>query len=256
MRSLQSKVAIVTGASSGIGHATARLFAREGARLVLSGRDEVRLEALARALRDEGGEAVTVLGDLREEAVARGLVEMALGRFGRLDIAFNNAGAVGTMAPLQDLSPGAWRDVIDTNLTSAFLCTKYQVPALLERKAGALVFTGSFVGHGVGMPGLSAYAASKAGLVGLVQTLAVELGPHGIRANAILPGGTDTPANVANAPGADPAVREFVEKLHALRRMARPEEIAQTVLHLVSDAGSFITGAAIHVDGGVSVTRT
>jgi NAD(P)-dependent dehydrogenase (short-subunit alcohol dehydrogenase family) len=256
MRSLQSKVAIVTGASSGIGHATARLFAREGARLVLSGRDEIRLEALARAIRDEGGKAVTVVGDLREEATAKRLVDQALSRFGQLDVAFNNAGSAGTMAPVHELSPAGWREVIETNLTSAFLCAKHQVPALLERKAGALVFTGSFVGHGVGMPGMSAYAASKAGLVGLVQTLAVELGPHGIRVNAVLPGGTDTPANVANAPGADPGVREFVEKLHALRRMARPEEIAQTVLHLASDAGSFITGAAIHVDGGVSVTRT
>ena len=119
-----------------------------------------------------------------------------------------------------------------------------------------MVFTGSFVGYSVGMPGMAAYAASKAGLIGLTQVLASEFGAKGIRANAILPGGTDTPSNITNAPGATPEVLAFVEGLHALKRMARPDEIAQSVLHLASDASSFITGAVLLVDGGVSITRT
>lgn len=256
MRALESKVAIVTGASSGIGHATARLFAREGAKVVVSGRDEARLEELARLIRADGGEAIAVVGDLREESTAERLVDKAVSRFGRLDVAFNNAGGTGAMGPVQNLSLADWHETIGINLTSAFLCAKHQVPALLAQQGGSLIFTSSFVGNGVGMPGMAAYAAAKAGLVGLVQSMAVELGEHNIRVNAVLPGGTDTPANVANTPGADPGVREFVNRLHALRRMATPDEIARTVLHLACDAGSFITGAAIHVDGGVSVMRT
>jgi NAD(P)-dependent dehydrogenase (short-subunit alcohol dehydrogenase family) len=120
---------------------------------------------------------------------------------------------------------------------------------MMDRGGGSLVFTSSFVGHGVGMPNLASYAAAKAGLVGLVQTLAVECGARGIRANAIIAGRTDTPANVANAPGAGPEVRAFVENLHALRRMAAPEEIARCALYLASNAASFITGTALHADG-------
>lgn len=153
--------------------------------------------------------------------------------------------------PLSD-----WRDTVDTNLTSAFLGAKHQVPALVERGGGSLIFTSTFVGHTVGMPGMAAYAASKAGLIGLVQVLATEWGAKGVRANALLPGGTDTPANVANAPGANPETRAFVEGLHALKRMAKPQEIAKAALYLASDASSFVTGTAMQVDGGVSINRT
>lgn len=129
-------------------------------------------------------------------------------------------------------------------------------PAMMKRGGGSIIFTSSFVGYTVGMPNMSAYAASKAGQIGLVKALASELGAKGVRVNAILPGGTDTPANVANAPGAAPGVRTFVEGLHALKRMAAPEEIARTVLYLASDASSFMTGTALLVDGGVSINRT
>jgi len=255
MNALENKVAIVTGASSGIGYATAKLFAREGAMVVVSARRRNLLDQLVAEIKDNGGHAIAVDGDVRDEATMHRVVDEAIRHFGGLDIAFNNAGTAGETRVVQDLPSTIWRDVLDTNLTSAFFAAKYQVPAMLARGSGSLVFTGSFVGHGVGMPGMSAYAASKAGLIGLVQSLAVELGPRKIRANAVLPGGTDTPSNVANAPGASLDVRKFVEGLHALKRMAQPEEIARTVLHLASDAGSFITGAAITVDGGVSVTR-
>lgn len=256
MKTLVGKVAIVTGASSGIGYASAKLFAEEGAKVVVCGRRQSALEALVADIEQSGGDAAIVVGDIRDEDLAKALVDTALERFGGLDIAFNNAGAMGAMAPVSDMTLHDWRETLDTNLTSAFLGAKYQVPAMLERGQGSLIFTSSFVGHSVGIPGKAAYAASKAGIVGLVQSLAAEFGANGIRANALLPGGTDTPSNIANAPDAGPEVRAFVEHLHALKRMAAPEEIARAALHLASDASSFITGTALLVDGGVSITRT
>ncbi|OBZ92031.1 short-chain dehydrogenase [Pararhizobium polonicum] len=256
MTTLSNKVAIITGASSGIGRATAKLFAREGARLVLSGRRRTALDELIAEIEAEGGAAFAIDGDVRDEAHARSLVEAATEKFGGLDIAFNNAGTTGEMAPIADLSTAGWQETIDTNLTSAFFGAKYQVPAIIARGAGSLIFTSSFVGHTAGMPNTSAYAAAKAGLIGLTQSLAAELGPKGIRVNAILPGGTDTPMSFTNAPGAGPEVLAFVEGLHALKRMAKPEEIARSVLYLASDASSFTTGTAMLVDGGVSINRT
>ena len=193
---------------------------------------------------------------MKDEAHARALVDTAVNQFGGLDIAFNNAGSSGEMAPVPDLSVAGWRDTIDTNLTSAFLGAKYQVPAMIERGGGSIVFTSSFVGNTVGFPCTSAYAAAKAGVVGLTRVLAAEFGAKGIRANAILPGGTDTPANHANLPGAPEGTRAFIQGLHALKRLGRPEEIAQSALYLASDASRFITGVALLVDGGVSINRT
>lgn len=256
MTTLSNKVAIITGASSGIGRAAAKLFAREGARLVLSGRRRPALDELVAEIAAEGGEAIAVDGDVRDEAHARALVDTAIENFGGLDIAFNNAGTTGEMAPIADLSTAGWQEAIETNLTSAYFGAKYQVPAMTKRGAGSLIFTSSFVGHTAGMPNTSAYAAAKAGLIGLTQSLAAELGAKGIRVNALLPGGTDTPMSFTNAPGAGPEVLAFVEGLHALKRMARPEEIARSALYLASDASSFTTGTAMLVDGGVSINRT
>ncbi|MEO7909628.1 MAG: SDR family oxidoreductase [Roseiflexaceae bacterium] len=256
MTTLSNKVAIITGASSGIGYATAKLFAREGAKIVVTARREAELDALVTEITAFGGHAVALAGDVKDERHANALVELAVRQFGGLDVAFNNAGVSGEMGPVSDISLTGWRDTIETNLTSAFLGAKYQVPAMIARGGGSLIFTSTFVGYTVGMPGMAAYAASKAGLIGLIQVLAAELGPKGIRANAILPGGTDTPSNVANTPGAGPEVRAFVEGIHALKRMATPEEVARSVLYLASDASSFTTGIALLVDGGVSITRT
>jgi NAD(P)-dependent dehydrogenase (short-subunit alcohol dehydrogenase family) len=256
MNTLTGKVAIVTGASSGIGYATAKLFAREGAKLVVSARRQPELDALVAEIESGGGAAIAVAGDVREEALADALVAAAIERFGGLDIAFNNAGGTGEMGPVADMPLSTWHETLDTNLTSAFLGAKHQVPAMIARGGGSMIFTSSFVGHTAGLPGMAAYAAAKAGLVGLTQVLATELGKQRIRVNAILPGGTDTPASITNAPGATPEVLAFVEGIHALKRMARPEEIAQSVLYLASDASSFVTGSAHLVDGGVSINRT
>jgi len=256
MGALSEKVAIVTGASSGIGRAAATLFAREGAAVVVSGRDHRRLDELVEEIIAAGGRAVAVAGDVRDEGVASGLVETATRRFGGLDVAFNNAGATGVTGPTHELSLDDWRETIESNLTGAFLGARHQLPAMLERGGGSIIFTSSFVGNTTGFPGMSAYAAAKAGLVGLARNIAAEYGARGVRANAILPGGTDTPSNVANAPGAPPGTRAFVEGLHAVKRMATPMEIARTVLHLASDDSSFVTGTALLVDGGVSIART
>lgn len=256
MTSLNGKVAIVTGATSGIGLATAKLFAAEGARLVLNARGAERLEALAAEIVQVGGSAIAVPGDVRDEDLGRRLVESALERHGHLDVAFNNAGAVGEMGAVGELSVQGWRDTIDANLTGAFLCARPQATAMIEGGGGSIIFTSSFVGYTVGFPGMAAYAASKAGLIGLAKVMAAEHGAQGLRVNALLPGGTDTPAHLANAPGADPGIGEFINGIHALKRIATPLEIARAALFLASEASSFVTGTALLVDGGVSITRT
>lgn len=253
MNALADKVAIVTGASSGIGHATARLFAKEGAAVVVAARRQHELDALVETITAQGGRAMALAGDVGDEAFASALVETAVDRFGGLDIAFNNAGILGAMGPVPEMSLAAWNQVIHTNLTSAFLGAKYQLPAMAARNGGSLIFTSTFVGYTTGMPGMSAYAASKAGLVGLTQVLAAEYGPQRIRVNALLPGGTDTPAGREFAD--TPEARAFVGNLHALKRMATPDEIARSALYLASDAASFTTGSALLVDGGISITR-
>jgi NAD(P)-dependent dehydrogenase (short-subunit alcohol dehydrogenase family) len=254
MNSLTGKIAIVTGASSGIGRATAKLFAAEGASVVIAARGRPGLDRVVAEIEAAGGQALAVAGDVRDEALARALVDTARDRFGGLDIAVNNAGSLGEMAPVAELSTAGWREAIDTNLTGAYLGAKYQVPAMVARGGGSLIFTSTFVGTTVGFPGMSAYAASKAGVIGLAKVIAAEYGAQGVRANAVLPGGTDTPMGreVINSP----EMRAFVENMHALKRLAAPEEIANSILHLASDAASFITGTAFLVDGGVSICRT
>lgn len=254
MTSLAGKVAIVTGASSGIGYATARLFAAEGARVVVTARRQGELEALVAKIEEGGGAATAVAGDVRDADLARSLVEVAVTRFGGLDIAFNNAGTTGALESLETLSLDSWRSTIETNLTSAFLGAKYQVPAMIARGGGSLIFTSTFVGFSTGFPGMAAYAAGKAGLVGLTRVLAAEFGPKRVRVNAILPGGTDTPMGRAVAETEE--ARTFVAGLHALKRMASPEEIARSVFYLASDLSSFVTGTTLLVDGGVTINRT
>ncbi len=253
MNALFGKVAIVTGASSGIGRAASKLFAREGAKVVVGARRERELHTLVEEITQTGGHAVALAGDVKDEAFMKAVVELATSRFGGLDVAFNNAGTLGEMGVTPDVSLLGWDETIRTNLTSAFLGAKYQIPAMLDRGGGSLIFTSTFVGYTIGFPGTAAYAASKAGLIGLTQTLASEFGAKGIRVNALLPGGTDTPMGriFANTPEA----LSYVQGLHALRRMASPEEIAKSALYLASDASSFTTGTALLADGGVSVHR-
>ena len=253
MKSLKDKIAIITGASRGIGRATALAAAAAGASLVLNARRLDALEKLVAEIELQGGKAMAVVGDVSEESVARALVDAAVERFGGLDIAINNAATLGPVGDFGQISLADWRHTLDVNLTSAFLAASHQIPAMLARRAGSLIFTSSFVGHTAGFPGMAAYAASKAGLIGLTQVLAAEYGPRAIRVNALLPGATDT--EMSREFAKTPEVRAHIASLYALKRMAQPEEIAQAALFLASDAASFITGTAMLVDGGVSINR-
>ena len=245
---LADKTIIIIGASSGIGKAAARVFAQEGANLVLGARRQAKLEEVAAGVVQAGGKAISLAGDVAEEGYAESLVSLAKSTFGKLDGAFNNAGIVGEMAPAAETSITDWNRVISVNLTGAFLAAKAQIPALGD--AGALVFTSSFVGYSNGgMPGMSAYAASKAGLIGLVKSLAADYAAAGIRVNALLPGGTVTPAGGEG----NPAVLEMIAGLHPMKRMASADEIAQAATFLLSDRSSFMTGTPMLVDGGISV---
>ena len=246
---LADKTIIVTGASSGIGAAAALMFAEEGANVVLGARREALLDELVGKIKHGHGHAVSLAGDVGNEAFAAELARLAKAEFGGLDAAFNNAGIMGDMAPIPDMTSDNWQDVMTTNLTSAFFAAKHQIPAMKDRGGGSILFTSSFVGHAnAGMSGMGAYAASKAGLIGLVQSIAAEHGADNIRANALLPGGTKT----AMA-GDDPTIHDYIAGLHPVNRMAAPEEIARAALFLLSDQATFVTGSAMLADGGISI---
>lgn len=221
---LKNKIFLITGASSGIGAAAAQLFAQAGASLVLGARRLPELQAVADAIRQSGGTAVALAGDVTDPDYAGALVDLAQAEFGGLDGAFNNAGRLGSGAMVAQTDPAEWADVLATNLSSAFHAARAQIPALLARGGGSLIFTGSFIGHTATLPGMGAYAASKSGLIGLTQAIAVEYGAQGIRANALLPGGTLT--GMAGDAATNPQTAAFIEELHALKRMAQPVEIA------------------------------
>jgi len=251
---LKEKVAIVTGASSGIGYATAKLFAHEGAKIVVGARRQRELAQLVTEIEQAGGSGVALAGDVKDEQYAKALVELAIDHFGGLDIAFNNAGTMQWMGDTRDVQLSEWEDTLSSNLTGAFLGAKHQIPALLKGDGGSLIFTSSFVGYTAGFPQTAAYAASKAGLIGLSQSLATEFGSQGLRVNALLPGATDTP--MGRAFTNTPEALDFVTSLYALKRIATPDEIAQSALYLASDMSSFTTGTTLLVDGGVSINRT
>jgi len=254
MERLNGKVAIITGASSGIGLATAELFAKEGAKLVVGARRQAELDALVARIRAAGGEAVALAGDVRDENYARALVDLAVEQYGKLDIAFNNAGTLGEGGPSTGVSEAGWNDTLAINLTGAFLGAKHQIAQMAKQGGGSVIFTSTFVGYSFAFPGVAAYAASKAGLIGLTQALASEYGPQGVRVNAILPGAVDT--EMYRDMNNTTESQAFITGLHALKRVAKPEELARSVLYLASDDAAFVTGTASLVDGGASVTRT
>ena len=246
---LQDQVALITGASQGIGRATALSFAAQGAAVVLNARGEAGLAQVADEIRQAGGRVAWLAGDVQDENTHQALVALAQREFGGLDIAVNNAGSTGQIKPLAELTLAEWSHTIGSNLSSAFLGARHQIPAMLARGQGALVFTSSFVGSSVGLPGMAAYGAAKSALVGLVKGITADYGAQGIRANAIMSGGVDT------AMAGDAAQRDWAASLHAMKRIARPEEIAAAALFLASPAASFVTGAALYVDGGNAAVK-
>lgn len=249
MKLLENKVAIITGASSGIGRATAMLFAAEGAAVIINARGEAALDKVAADIRETGGRVRAVVGDAGVEETHSRMAEAAESVFGGLDIAVNNAGAVGAMKPLAEISPEEWHHVLTANLTSAFLGARCQIPLMLRRGGGSIVFTSSFVGTSAGIPGMAAYGASKAALMGLVKGITADYAVRGIRANALLPGGVDT------AMAGDDAQKEWAAGLHAMKRIAQPEEMAQAALFLASPMASFVAGAALFADGGNAAVK-
>ncbi|MCZ7933626.1 SDR family oxidoreductase [Agrobacterium leguminum] len=249
MKLLENKVVIITGASSGIGRATAMLFAAEGAAVVINARGEKALHEVAADIREAGGRVHAVAGDAGVAETHARLADAAISVFGGLDIAVNNAGAVGAMKPLAEISPAEWDHALNVNLTSAFLGARYQIPPMLMRGGGSIVFTSSFVGTSAGIPGMAAYGAAKAGLMGLVKGITADYAIKGIRANALLPGGVDTPA------AGDDAQKEWAAGLHAMKRIAEPPEIARAALFLASPMASFVAGAALFADGGNAAVK-
>ncbi|GAB0119971.1 SDR family oxidoreductase [Acidisoma sp. 7E03] len=254
MSRLRDKVAIVTGASAGIGHATARLFAQEGARVIVGARRQPELDSLVGEITAAGGLARALAGDVRDEAFHEALVRAAVETFGRLDIAFNNAGVIGEAGPSTAVSAQGFADTVAVNLTASFLAAKHQIAEMVKHGGGSVIFTSTFVGHTFSFPGVAAYAASKSGLIGLTQALAAEFGPQQVRVNAVLPGAVDT--DMYRDMNGTAEKQAFITGLHALKRVAQPDEIARAVLYLASDEASFVTGTASLVDGGISITRT
>lgn len=253
MNRLQNKVAIITGASAGIGRATALLFAAEGARLVVAARRQAELDSLVAEIEAAGGEAVALAGDVQHESFNKALVDLAISRYGRLDVAFNNAGTLGAMGPTDGIDADGWNQTLAVNLTSAFLGAKYQIPAIAAHGGGSVIFTSTFIGHTSAFAGMAAYAASKSGLIGLTQALATEYGPRAVRVNALLPGAVET--EMYHTANDTPEARSFINNMHALKRAGQPGELARAALFLASDDSSFVTGTASLVDGGLSISR-
>jgi NAD(P)-dependent dehydrogenase (short-subunit alcohol dehydrogenase family) len=245
------KAVLVTGAASGIGLAAARAFAGEGGRVLLADRDVEGLAAALVILRADGGEAVSVAVDITDFAACEAMVAQCVAAFGGLDIAFNNAGIPSALGgAFEDFALADWRRLMATNLDGVFHCMKAEVPALRARGGGAIVNTAS-VASLVAAPGMAAYVASKHGVAGLTKAAALDLIGAGIRVNALCPGIVDTPMLAAAT--ADPAIRAGLEAQAAIGRMASAEEIAQAALFLASDAASYMVGALLTVDGGVSI---
>nr|WP_296064241.1 SDR family oxidoreductase [uncultured Actinoplanes sp.] len=251
MSRFQGKVAIVTGATSGMGLAAAQRLAREGASVVLAGRRKELGDKAVADIRAAGGEAIFAQVDVTNDADVAALVDTTVRTYGRLDAAFNNAGGAGdgaSFGPVAGVPAGAFSDAITLNLTSAFLSLKYQVPAMLANGGGAVLFNASNLGV-VGMGGAAAYSAAKHGVVGLARSAALELAEQGIRVNALVTGGVDTPM-FRSTMGATPEGAAAIASLHPMKRVAQPEEIASFVSFLLSDEASFVTGASLAVDGG------
>lgn len=247
---LDGRVAIVTAGGAGIGAATARRFAQEGAAVVIADLSGKRAEEVATGIKASGGRAVCLKMDAADPEGVQAAIKLALETYGRLDVMFNNAGAA-EVAPLDETSLESWNRVIAVTLTSTFLGMKYCLPIMRKQGTGVIVNTASISGTG-GDYGLSSYNAAKAGVINLTRSAALENAKHNIRVNCVCPGAINTrAAQILGKERAD-EFRRMQAAAHPLGRMGEPEEIANTVLFLAADESSFITGAAIVVDGGLT----
>lgn len=245
---MSTPVVLITGALTGIGRATALVYAQEGARLVVSGRNEQKGESLARELRALGAEAEFVRADVRHEDDVRSLVDRTVGRFGRLDVAVNNAGTEGTPGPVTEQSAETYAAVFDTNVLGVLLSLKHELRVMLAQGAGSIVNVSSVVGR-KGFPNASVYTASKHAVEGLTKSAALEVAEKGVRINAVAPGPIETGMLDRFTGGAE-VKAAFAAQVPA-RRIGTVEEIARTIVFLGSDQAAFLTGESIAVDGGL-----
>ncbi|TPG53783.1 glucose 1-dehydrogenase [Roseomonas nepalensis] len=244
----QGRVALITGAASGIGRATAVAFAAEGARVALLDRSADALRDAEAAVRQSGGEVLTLACDVSKPEQVEAAVARTVETFGRLDIAFNNAGVENKASPVADIDLDEWDRIIDINLRGTFLCMKHELAQMLRQGSGVVINTSS--GAGIrGVAGGAAYAASKHAIIGLTKSAALDYAKSNIRVNAILPGNIETPM-MDRFTGGD--IQKAID-LEPVGRLGKPEEIADAVLWMSADLGAFVTGASISVDGGWSL---
>jgi NAD(P)-dependent dehydrogenase (short-subunit alcohol dehydrogenase family) len=249
MKVFNDKVALVTGATSGIGRAAALAFAREGARVVVSGRREQEGHETVALIQQAGGKAAFVQADVTREPEVAGLVNTTLATYRRLDVAFNNAGVEGALGSIHDQTVENYHHIMDANVLGVFLSLKHEVAAMLQNGGGAIVNNASVAGL-IGLPGAALYVASKHAVLGLTKAAALEYATRGIRVNAVSPGAIETPMfdRFTAALGADS--HHQIAALHPMGRTGRPGEIADAVLWLCSDQASFVTGQSLTADGG------
>jgi NAD(P)-dependent dehydrogenase (short-subunit alcohol dehydrogenase family) len=255
MSDMNGRVALITGASSGIGRATAKAFAAKGASVVVAARRQEELASLVTEIEARGGKATAVRTDVSDARDVNRMVAHAIDTCGRLDYAVNNAGIEGRFAGITDLAEEDWDRVLDINLKGTFLCLKYEARAMLDcGNGGAIVNVGS-INSFLGFPSGSAYVASKHGLIGLTTSVSAELAPQGIRVNLVCPGIIDTPMHhrARKLLGDEVYDTAVIPSLH-LRRAGRPEEIARSIVFLCSDEASYITGTTLTPDGGFTLT--
>jgi NAD(P)-dependent dehydrogenase (short-subunit alcohol dehydrogenase family) len=248
MAEFTGKVVLVTGGTSGIGKETALAFAREGAKVVVSGRREAEGKAVVEAIRKAGGEGLFVQADVAKEADIKKLVDETVRKFGRLDVAFNNAGVEWT-GPTTDATEADYRRVFDINVWGVLAAMKYEIPAMLKTGGGAVINTSSIAGH-IGMAGAGVYVASKHAVEGLTKTAALEFAKQGVRVTAVAPAAIVTDMIDRFAGGEHSEGGKQLAAMHPVGRMGRAEEVAAAVLYLASDMAKFVTGISLPVDGG------